>query len=148
MLEGVLDHDRAHLLGDEAGQSLVEAHADAADAFRLQADGRSENEFAPLRLEQVDGADGRLEALLDEADDVGERLVRVVAVRNQPAALLESQQQRTVIERTRVAHGTPPSRGGGMIIGQNESGCNGREQSTGASPACGSSWRTGSPWQG
>ena len=41
---------------------------DAADTFRLQADGRSEDEFAPLGFEQVDRADGRVEAFLDEAE--------------------------------------------------------------------------------
>ena len=53
----VVHDDRPHLLGDQTGQPLGDAHADLPDAFRPQADGCRQHEVGAVGLEQVDRAD-------------------------------------------------------------------------------------------
>src|SRR5262249_16232637 len=64
----------------------------------------AEDELAAAGLEEVDGADGGVEAALDEPDDVAERLVRVVAVRNELADLLQGQEQGAFVGGAGRAH--------------------------------------------
>jgi hypothetical protein len=108
MLEGILDHDGGAALGHESGEALFEAHAHPADRLRLEAECRPEDQFAGLGFEEVDRADRGLEAIADKADDVGQRLVRVVAMGNESAALLEGEEQRAIIESSWVHHDFPP----------------------------------------
>src|SRR5262249_49153255 len=51
-----------------------------------------------------DGADGGVEAALDESDDVAERLMRVVAVRDELADLLQGQEQGALVSGAGRAH--------------------------------------------
>ena len=107
-------HDRPELLGDEAGQPLVAAHAHPADGLRLQADRGAEDEFAALGFEEVDGADGGVEAALDQADDVVERLRGVVAVDDELGDLVQREQEGVFVAGCGLVHGvmcSPPAQG-------------------------------------
>ena len=72
---GVLDHQRPELLGHQAGQPLVQAHADLADAFRTQADRRPQHQMGPIGLDQVQGADIDLEEFLNRLNNAREDLL-------------------------------------------------------------------------
>ena len=64
-----------------------------ADAFRLEADGGAEDQFAAFGFEQIDGTDGGVKTALDEADDVRQGFAGIVAVRHELADLLQSEEQ-------------------------------------------------------
>ena len=98
MARGVGDDLRPQLLGDQAGQALGQPHAHPADALGPQADGRGEHQVGAIGLEQVDRADVGLEPLLDQIDDVAERLGGVAALRHQPADFLERPEKGTLVE--------------------------------------------------
>ena len=91
MARGVLHHLRHKCFADEAGEAFREPHANPAHALRAQADRRGQHQRRSIGLEQVHRAHVAREALLDEADDVGERLGGITAVRHQPADFLERQ---------------------------------------------------------
>src|SRR4051812_42550308 len=90
MGKGVIDGDRCESFGDQPRQAFIEPHAHAADALGAQADRGAEDELATLGLEEIDRADVGAEAALDKVDDISQRLVRVVAVRDELADLLQS----------------------------------------------------------
>ena len=127
MFEGVGDHDRGHLLGHQTGQPLVQSHAHPADAGGIEADSGAETEFLVGRFQDVNGADGCVEAVLDEADDVGERLLGVVRMRRESAALLKGERRERSSRWLKWAHGCspPPMDWSGMVIRQNHGVCNG-----------------------
>ena len=94
MLGGVLDHDRPELLGHEARQALVHPHPHPADALGAEADRRRQHQVRPVGLDQVDRADVGLEPLLDQLDDVGQRLRRLPFLGDQAADLVRRQERR------------------------------------------------------
>jgi hypothetical protein len=84
---GGVGHDhRCQLLGGEADQPFVHAHAHATDARRLETDRRRQHEVAPVGVEEIDGADVAPELRLDGAGNVGESFGRIAAVRDDQAA--------------------------------------------------------------
>ena len=103
MRRRVGDDLRPQLLGDQAGQALGQPHADAADALRPQADRRRQHQVGAIGLEQVDRADVGLEPLLNQVDDVGQRLGGLPLSRDQPADLFERPEQRPFVAWCRVA---------------------------------------------
>ena len=80
---------RPQLLGDQPGQPFGEPHPHAADALGPQADRRRQHQVRAIGLEQVHRADVGLEPPLDQVDDVGQRLRRVAALRDQAADFFE-----------------------------------------------------------
>ena len=96
VLRGVLHDDRAHLLRHQTGKPLGDSHLDAADALLSQPDGGGQHQRRTVWLEQVDRADVGSEPLLNEVDDVRERLGGVAAARNELADLFERPEERCV----------------------------------------------------
>ncbi len=70
---------RAHLFGNQAGQTLVERQTQRADTFRAQAHGGGQHQVRAVRLQQIDGANIGFGARRDQGDDVHERLSRFAA---------------------------------------------------------------------
>ena len=89
------DDLRPELLGDEADEAFVEAHADTADALGTKADGGRQNERGAVRFEQVDRADVGRETPLNQMNDVRQRFRRVAALRRETADFLERPEQRS-----------------------------------------------------
>src|SRR5206468_2816788 len=99
MREGILDRDRPPLLSHQARQPLVKAHANPADAFGFEPHGGAEDKLATFGLKQIDRADVRMKASLNQLDDVRQRLAGAVAVRDEIADLLEREKERTFMLR-------------------------------------------------
>ncbi len=94
-MRGRVVHDHGpHLLGDEADEPFGEPHAYAAHALGPQPDRGREHEIRAIGLEQVDGAHVGREPALNQVDDVGERLGRVAAARDEIAELVERPEKR------------------------------------------------------
>ena len=68
----MLDRHRPHLLGDQPGQTFMQAHAQNPDTLAAEPFSGSQNQVGPVRLEQVDGTDVGFKSLGDEGDHVGE----------------------------------------------------------------------------
>jgi hypothetical protein len=81
MLLDVVDGDRQHLLGDQAGEALVDGHAQRADAARMQAEGGGEDKVAAVGLQQVGGADVGAEAHGDQGDNIHQGVGGLAAFR-------------------------------------------------------------------
>ena len=71
-MRDVLDGDRQYLLRDQAGEALVERHAQGADAAGVEAEGRGQHQVRSIRLQQIGGADIGPEARGDQSDHVHE----------------------------------------------------------------------------
>ncbi len=72
MIPGVLHRDRHHPLGDQAGEAFAEGHAQGADASRVEAEGRGQDQVGSIRLEQIGGTDIGPEPGGDQGDYVHE----------------------------------------------------------------------------
>ena len=94
---------RPDLLGHEAGEALGEPHPHAADAFSTKADRGGKHQVRAIGLEQVHRADVGLEPLLDQMDDVRQRLGRVAALRDEPSDFFEGPEQGSFARDERVA---------------------------------------------
>jgi hypothetical protein len=99
---------RPQLLGHEAGQSFGEAHPNSADALGPKPNRDGQHEIGAIRLQQVDRADVRFEPLLNQVDDVGQRLGGVAALGDQPADFLEGPEQRPFVGGRRRQHDRGP----------------------------------------
>ena len=71
---GVVDGDGTDLLGDQAGESLVERHAKRADAAGVEAERCGQNEVGAIGLKQIGGADVGAETRGDQRDHVHQRV--------------------------------------------------------------------------
>jgi hypothetical protein len=109
MLERVRHVHRREAFGDETGQPFVDRHPQPADAVGIEPDGGTQHEFSAFRLVEINGADVRFAAFLDQPHDVGERFSRVVAVGQQLTDFLQSEEQRIVVSRRHSAS-PPPCR--------------------------------------
>ena len=100
----ILDHLRLQLLADEAGQTFRQPHAHAPDAARPQADRRREHERRAIGLEQIHRTHVGVECALYQLDDVGERFLRVSAVRDEVTDLFKSPEERVALSCHAAEH--------------------------------------------
>ena len=70
----LLDRDRLHLLSYEAGQALMEAEAQGADAFGPKSERCGQDQIGAIRFEQIGGAHVGLKLRRDQRDDVHQGL--------------------------------------------------------------------------
>ena len=94
MVVGLLNRDRTDLFCDEAGEALVNGHAQLADALGAQADGGGEDEVGAVGLEQISGANLGLKALGDEGDDVHQSLGGLAFLSGEGGDLIEGENVR------------------------------------------------------
>src|ERR1035438_2578262 len=68
------------LLRDQAREALVERHAQGPDSTRMQAKRRGQHEVRAVRLQQIGGADIRMETRSDQRHDVHQGVCRLAAL--------------------------------------------------------------------
>ncbi len=49
----LLHRDRVNLFGDQAGEPLMQSHAQSADALAAQAEGGGQQQIGAVRLQQI-----------------------------------------------------------------------------------------------
>ena len=91
MIAGVLHGHGQHLLGHQAGQALMQRHAQRADASRMQAEGRGQHQVGAVGFQQIGGADVGPEAPGDQRDHVHQRVGRLAALLGEVGDLLQRQ---------------------------------------------------------
>jgi hypothetical protein len=91
MTSGVINSHREHLFRDQAGEAFVERHAQSANASRMEAKGRSQNQIRTIRLKQVGRADIGLEPRSDQRDNPHEGVGGFAAFLSQAGNFLQSQ---------------------------------------------------------
>ena len=109
MCGGIGDELRSEAFGDQTREPFRQAHPDAPDAFRAQADRRREHQVGAVGLQEIDRTDVGLESPLDQVDDVVQRLGRVPARRHQPADFLERPERRVLVARRHISDAHRPS---------------------------------------
>ena len=78
--------------GDQAGEALVEGHAQGADAAGMEAERGGEHEVGAIGLEQIGGADVGAETRGDQRDHVHERVGGLAAILREVRDLIQGQE--------------------------------------------------------
>ena len=91
MIPNLFDGNRAHLFSDKTGQSLMEPHAQRADALRTKPYRGGQDQRGSIRFKQISRADIRLKTAGNQRNDVGESFCRLAGLRGERFEIFECQ---------------------------------------------------------
>src|ERR1035438_3163139 len=91
MVSNIIDVNRQYPFRDQAGESLVQRHAQCTYATRVQAERGRQNQVRSIRLKQISRADFGPEPLGDQCHQIHEGIGGLASLRGKVRDLLQSE---------------------------------------------------------
>src|SRR5208282_2228508 len=104
MIADIGNGDGNKLFRDQAREALAERHAQGPDRARMQAKRRSQHEVRTVRLQQIGGADVRMEARSDQRHNVHQGVGWLAALFGEARNLFSGQDSTGLCRFVELSH--------------------------------------------